>query len=117
MITLYGLKNCDTCRKARKWLDTNDVEHSFRDIREDGVGEDQIKGWVAALGWETVLNRRSTTWRGLSDSDREGMNDGRAVTLMAAHPTLIKRPVIEAGSTTLIGFTKDTEAAVKAAAG
>ena len=115
MIALYGLKNCDTCRKARKWLAANGVEYRFHDIRADGVTRKQIESWVGELGWETVLNRRSTTWRGLSDADRERLDDSRATALMAQHPTLIKRPVIETGASTLIGFTKETENAVEAA--
>ena len=112
MIKLYGLKNCDTCRKAQKWLAAKGVEHTFYDVRADGLSHQQIEGWVKELGWETVLNRRSTTWRGLSDADRDGLDDGRAVELMKAHPTLIKRPVIETGTTTMVGFAQATEKAL-----
>ncbi len=112
MITLYGLKNCDTCRKARKWLSDNAVEYRFHDIRADGLSREQIEGWIGQLGRETVLNRRSTTWRGLSDADRDGLDDGHAAALMAAHPTLIKRPVIETGASTLVGFSMDAERAL-----
>ena len=112
MITLYGLKNCDSCAKARKWLAANDVDYSFHDVRADGLTRRQIEGWVGELGWETVLNRRSTTWRGLSQADRDGLDDVRAVALMVDHPTLIKRPVIETGAATLIGFTEQTQKAL-----
>ncbi len=112
MITLYGLKNCDSCAKARKWLAANDVEHSFHDVRADGLTRQQIEGWVGELGWETVLNRRSTTWRGLLAQDKDGLDDGRAVALMVDHPTLIKRPVIETAAATLIGFTEETQKAL-----
>ena len=112
MIKLYGLKNCDSCAKARKWLATNGIDYNFHDVRADGLTRHQIEGWVRELGWETVLNRRSTTWRGLSEQDRDGLDDGRAVGLMVDHPTLIKRPVIETGAATLVGFTQETEKAL-----
>jgi Spx/MgsR family transcriptional regulator len=117
VLTLYGLKNCETCRKAQKWLSAKDIDYRFFDIRADGLTQDRIEDWVAALGWEVVLNRRSTTWRGLSEGEREGLDDAKTTALMAAHPTLIKRPVIEANGATLIGFNKDTENAIEAAAG
>lgn len=110
MITLYGLKNCDTCRKALKWLDAQGIAHRFHDIRADGLGPDQISAWTSALGWEAVLNRRSTTWRQLGEAERAGLDEARAVALMAAHPTLIKRPVIDTDGGFLVGFTKETEA-------
>lgn len=116
MIVVYGLKNCDTCRKALKWLDAKGIAHRLLDVRDDGVAADQISAWTSALGWETVLNRRSTTWRQIPESEREGLNEDRAVALMAKHPTLIKRPVIDTGRTFLVGFTKDTEAALSALA-
>ncbi len=116
MITLYGLKNCDTCRKAMKWLAAKGIEHRLHDVRADGVTSDQISAWTSALGWEAVLNRRSTTWRQIPEADRAGLDEARAVALMAAHPTLIKRPVIDTGTKTLVGFTKDTEAALSGGA-
>jgi arsenate reductase len=115
LITLYGLKNCDTCRKALKWLAGQGIEHRFHDIRADGLGADQIAAWAGALGWEAVLNRRSTTWRQIPEAERADLDEAGAVALMAAHPTLIKRPVIETGAATLVGFTKDTEAALAGA--
>jgi arsenate reductase len=105
LITVYGLKNCDTCRAALKWLDSQPIAHRFHDIRADGLTAPTISTWVAVLGWEGVLNRRSTTWRALADKDRDNLNDKRAVALMAAHPTLVKRPVIEAGKALSVGFT------------
>lgn len=117
MITLYGLKNCDTCRKARKWLDAEGIAHRFLDVRADGVTGDEISVWTSALGWEAVLNGRSTTWRQIPEAEREGLNEARAVALMAKNPTLIKRPVIDTGSKILVGFTKATEAALKETAG
>jgi len=112
VITLYGLKNCDTCRKAMKWLAAKGIAHRLHDVRADGVTDDQISAWTSALGWEALLNRRSTTWRQIPEAEREGLDEARAVALMAKHPTLIKRPVIDTGSKTLVGFTKDTEAAL-----
>ena len=116
MITLYGLKNCDTCRKARKWMASQGIEHRFFDIRADGLDRARIKAWAGALGWEALLNRRSTTWRRIPEASSAGLNEARAVALMAAHPTLIKRPVVETGAVTLVGFTKDTQAALSGAA-
>lgn len=112
LITLYGLKNCDTCRKALKWLAAKGIDHRFHDIRADGIEGQRIEAWVNALGLDSVLNRRSTTWRQIPEAERADLDTVRAVTLMTTHPTLIKRPVIETGSATLVGFTKDTEAAL-----
>ena len=115
MITLYGLKNCDTCRKARKWLEAEGIEHEFHDFRSDGLDGETLAAWVAALGWETLLNRRGTTWRNLPETDREDLTSDHATALMLQHPTLIKRPVFAAGDTTLVGFTKVEQDALKAA--
>ena len=104
MITVYGIKNCDTCRKALKWLIAEGLAHRFHDVRKDGVSEDAIQGWIDAAGWETLLNKRGTTWRGLDDADKDGVNAANAAALMAAHPALIKRPVFETGGQVVIGF-------------
>lgn len=104
MISVFGLKNCDTCRKARRWLDENGIEHSFRDVRADGVSAEEIAKWADAAGWETLLNRRGTTWRGLDDADKAVTGSDGAVALMAQHPALIKRPVFVTGSGVLVGF-------------
>lgn len=103
MLTLYGLKNCDTCRKARKWLDANGLDYRFRDVRADGVTQAQIRAWVEQVGWEVLLNRRGTTWRQLPDADKP-IDSAAAIDLMAWHPTLIKRPVLEAGNRVLVSF-------------
>jgi len=110
MITVYGLKNCDTCRKALKWLDAEGLEHRFHDLRKDGVGEDAIGRWIAACGWETVLNKRGTTWRGLPGADREAAGEATAAALMKAHPALIKRPVFEVDGRVVIGFKDEQKA-------
>ena len=113
-INVYGLKNCDTCRKIRKELDAAKVAYDFHDVREDGVTKAQVSRWAQKAGWEKMLNKASTTWRGLSDADKTGVTQAKAIALMAANPTLIKRPVIERGDTEVyVGWTKDVAAAVK----
>jgi Spx/MgsR family transcriptional regulator len=104
-ITLYGLKNCDTCRTALKDLKAAGVEHTFVDMRADGVGADQIAGWAGRAGWDVLLNRRGTTWRGLGDDDKADLDEAKAVRLMAQHPALIKRPVIESGGSVAVGYS------------
>jgi len=117
MLTVYGLKNCDTCRKARKWLDSKGIEHSFRDVRADGVSEKEIARWAKAAGAEALLNRRGTTWRGLAAAEQARAENGGAVALMAAHPALIKRPVFEAGGEVVIGFGAAEQKALAKIAG
>ncbi len=109
MLTVYGLKNCDTCRKALKWLDGQGIEHSFVDLRANPVGEDRIAAWEDAVGWEVLLNRRGTTWRGLPDSDKDPIDKASAIALMAAHPALMKRPIFEKADTVMVGFKTDTQ--------
>ena len=92
MITIYGLKNCDSCRKAKAWLEAGDHEVSLHDLRDDGVAAADLEDWLVRLGWERLLNRRSTTWRGLPPAEKEGLDSAAAKRLMLAHPTLIKRP-------------------------
>jgi len=104
MTTLYGIKNCDTVRKARKWLDAQNIEFTFHDVRSDGLNKEDVCNWVEAVGWETLINRRGTTWRQLPDADKEGVNENRAISLMLAQPTLIKRPVLVLSKSTHVGF-------------
>ena len=113
MITVYGIKNCDTCRKALKWLAAEGIEHRFHDFRVDGLDPASLSSWVAAAGWEKLLNRRGTTWRNLSDSEKDGVDEARAKALMEDNPTLIKRPVFEAGGQVLVGFSDAAQAALK----
>ncbi len=113
MITVYGIKNCDTCRKALKWLQAEELEHSFHDFRADGLDEASLRGWVAELGWETLLNRRGTTWRKLPEAERENLGEADAVRLMLANPTLIKRPVFDTGGARLVGFTDREQTALE----
>lgn len=112
MITLYGLKNCDTCRKALKALKTSGVDVSFHDVRDDGVNAAQIQNWIDAIGYETLLNTRSTTWRGLDAQDKEAIDAAKAHGLMLTHPTLIKRPVIEKDGAIFVGWAKQTQQAL-----
>jgi arsenate reductase (glutaredoxin) len=103
--TLYGIKNCDTMKKARAWLDSHGVAYSFHDYKSEGIAKDKLKGWSDELGWETLLNRAGTTFRKLPDSDREGLNERKALALMLAQPSMIKRPVLElSGGKLLVGF-------------
>lgn len=105
-ITLYGLKNCDTCRKALKDLTAAGMAHAFVDMRSDGVTRELIAAWVGEIGWEFLLNRRGTTWRRLSDAEKADIDEAGAIDLMAVHRALIKRPVVEHGGAVTIGFTE-----------
>ena len=102
MVTVYGLRNCDACRRALKGL--VGTEHRFHDLRADGLEPALLSRWIRELGWEALLNRRSTTWRGLAEDDRSGLDAAKAEALMLAHPTLVKRPVIDDGETVRIGL-------------
>ncbi|RED49828.1 ArsC family reductase [Aestuariispira insulae] len=102
--TLYGLKNCDTCRKARKWLDAEGIDHQFHDVRADGLDRATVAAWAGALGWGALLNRRGTTWRGLSEDVKAGVDEAIAIDLMTEHPALIKRPVFDINGTLGLGF-------------
>lgn len=111
---VYGLKNCDTCKKVRKELDAAKVAYEFHDFRDEGVTKAQVTRWVKKAGWEAMLNKSSTTWRALSDADRTGLAEAKAIALMAANPALIKRPLITRGDTEVfVGWAKDVAAAVK----
>jgi len=104
MLILYGIKNCDTVKKARRWLEDHGVEYQFHDFRQDGLDKKQLTSWVETSGWETIVNKRSTTWRNLSDKDKEITTDSQAINLLLANPTLIKRPITQNNKTLLIGF-------------
>jgi arsenate reductase len=105
MTTLYGISNCDSVRKARIWLSSHDVDYQFHDFRQDGLSLKQLKTWAHVVGWETLLNRRSQTWRKLADKDKTNLTEARALKLMQAEPTLIKRPVLEVKKRVHVGFT------------
>jgi arsenate reductase len=102
--TIYGIKNCDTMKKARAWLDGHGVDYSFHDYKTEGIAKDKLKHWCDDLGWETLLNRAGTTFRKLPDSDKEDLNERKAIALMLAQPSMIKRPVLELGAKILAGF-------------
>ncbi|MBX3240161.1 MAG: ArsC family reductase [Chitinophagaceae bacterium] len=105
MITVYGIKTCDTTRKAMVWLKKRGLDFQFHDFREDGVDRKKLEQWSAKLGWEVILNKKSTTWRGLSPGEQAAVTDAKtAVAAMLEHPTLIKRPVIEDKQHLLAGF-------------
>lgn len=104
MVELYGIKTCDTVRKARAWLDARKVAYTFHDFKAEGAAPERLAAWVGEVGWETLLNRAGTTFRRLPDADKTGLDEARALALMAAHPTLIKRPVVEGAGRLLVGF-------------
>jgi arsenate reductase (glutaredoxin) len=109
-ITIYGIKNCDTMKKARAWLDSHGVKYAFHDYKSGGVAKDRLKSWSDEVGWQTLLNRAGTTFRKLPDADKEGLNEKKALALMLAQPSMIKRPVLEAGGKLLVGFTPEAYA-------
>ncbi|QMW23933.1 ArsC family reductase [Sandaracinobacteroides saxicola] len=104
MITMYGIPNCDTVKKARAALDAAGVPHRFHDYRKAGIDAARLRGWVDVLGWEAVLNRAGTTFRKLDAAAREGLDADRAVALMLAQPSMIKRPIVEAGGRLILGY-------------
>ena len=104
MITVYGIKNCDTCRKALKWLEAGGIEHCFHDFRKDGLAETQVAAWLEDVGAAVLLNKRGTTWRDLPDAEKDSVDAGKAEALIVANPTLVKRPVFEGAGTLLVGF-------------
>jgi len=110
---LYGIKNCDTVKKARKWLEQAGLDYQFHDFRADGLNEQQLADWCGALGWEALLNRRSTSWRQLDDADKTDLDEARAKTLMLANPTLIKRPVLTTDAATMVGFKAEQYESLK----
>ena len=113
-VTIYGIKNCDTMKKARAWLDAAGVKYSFHDYKTAGIDKAHLERWSKDAGWETLLNRAGTTFRKLPDTDKEGLTAAKAIKLMIEQPSMIKRPVLEAGKTLLVGFKpEDYKAAFK----
>ena len=102
--TIYGIKNCDTMKKARAWLDKHRVAYDFHDYKSEGIDRKRLEGWAKEVGWETLLNRAGTTFRKLPDADRENMTAKKAVALMLAQPSMIKRPVLDHGGHLVVGF-------------
>lgn len=111
-VTLYGIPNCDTVKKARAWLDARGVAYAFHDYKKAGADAAQIARWCAAAGWEKVLNRAGTTFRKLPDTHKQGLDAAKAAALMAANPSCIKRPLVEHPGGLLVGFNADEWAAV-----
>jgi arsenate reductase len=105
MTTLYGISNCDTVRKARKWLEAHHVDYAFHDFRKDGVPRRLLQGWIDEFGWEVLLNRRGATWRNLPEADRQDIDTRKALELMQRHPAIIKRPVLDTGKQRHVGFS------------
>ena len=103
-ITIYGIKNCDTMKKARAFLDAKGVAYDFHDYKAAGAAPEKLKAWAKQVGWEKLLNKAGTTFRKLPDADKEGLTEAKALALMAAQPSLIKRPVLEAGGGVVVGF-------------
>ncbi len=104
-ITLYGIKNCDTMKSARRWLDQHGVDYAFHDYKSAGIARAKLEGWAKKAGWETLINRAGTTFKKLSDKDKEGLTEKKALGLMLAQPSMIKRPVLELdGGRLLVGF-------------
>jgi arsenate reductase len=113
-ITIYGIKNCDTMKKARAFLDKRGVAYGFHDYKTQGIERSKLEGWAKKAGWETLLNRAGTTFRKLPDQDKAGLTEKRAIALMLAQPSMIKRPVLEAGGgRILVGFKPDDYSALK----
>src|SRR6202163_4182428 len=107
-VTIYGIKNSDTMKKARAWLDGRGVAYGFHDYKTAGTSKKQLKRWSDDVGWGTLLNRAGTTFRKLPDADKEGLNERKAIALMLAQPSMIKRPVLEQGGKLLVGFKPET---------
>jgi arsenate reductase len=103
-ITIYGIKNCDTMKKARAWLDSHGVVYAFHDYRTAGIDRARLEGWAKIVGWETLLNRAGTTFRKLPDADKQGLDGAKAMVLMLREPSMIKRPVLDLGGKLLVGF-------------
>ena len=107
MTTLYGIPSCDTVKKARVWLDGRGIAYDFHDYKKVGIDEARLRFWVDELGWETVLNRAGTTFRKLPEADRQDLDADKAVALMLAQPSMIKRPVLDLGERRVVGFKPD----------
>jgi arsenate reductase len=104
MVTIYGIKNCDTMKKARSWLESKKVAHAFHDYKAAGIDKATLEGWVKNVGWQVLINRAGTTFRKLPDADKEDITEKKAVALMLAQPSLIKRPVLDAKGRLTVGF-------------
>jgi arsenate reductase len=106
--TIYGIKNCETMKKARAWLDAHRIAYEFHDYKSEGIDRKRLEGWAKRVGWESLLNRSGTTFRKLPEKDKQGLTAARAIALMLEQPSMIKRPVLEVGSKLVVGFKPDT---------
>ena len=104
MTTLYGIKNCETMKKARAWLTAHKIEYEFHDYKIAGIDKAKLREWIGEVGWEILLNRAGTSFRKLSDADRANLTEAKAIRLMLANPSLIKRPVLDKGGALTVGF-------------
>jgi arsenate reductase (glutaredoxin) len=116
-VTIYGIKNCDTMKKARAWLDGHGVAYDFHDYKAEGAPKDKLKAWCDELGWEALLNRAGTTFRKLPEADKVALNERKAIALMLEQPSMIKRPVLESGAKLLVGFKPEIYAKEVAGSG
>lgn len=107
MIKVYGIRNCDTMKKAFAWLTENGIAYEFIDYKKAGIAAAQLPDWKARAGWETLLNRRGLMWKKLTDAERADVDEAKAVALMAQYPSLIKRPVLDTGERLVVGFTPE----------
>ncbi len=107
-VTIYGIKNCDTMKKARAWLDGRGVDYAFHDYKTQGVARDVLQKWEKSVGWEVLLNRAGTTFRKLADADKANLGATKAIVLMLAQPSMIKRPVLAIGDRLIVGFRPET---------
>ena len=110
MITIHGIKNCDTMKKARAWLDAHGTPYLFHDYKTQGIAEATLRAWVAEHGWQRLLNAAGTTFRKLPEAERENLTEARAIALMLAQPSMIKRPVLDLGGRSLVGFSPESYA-------
>ncbi|MCT7358405.1 ArsC family reductase [Thalassolituus sp. 59MF3M-4] len=105
MVTMYGIKNCDTIKKARKWLEDAGVDYQFHDYKKDGLSAELLDGWIRELGYEALLNKRGTTWRKLPDDIKDNIDEQSARAVMLDNPSIIKRPLLDTGSAKVLGFS------------
>jgi len=112
-LTIYGIKNCDTMKKARAWLEAHDLACEFHDYKVAGIDRAKLEKWASAVGWEVLLNRAGTTFRKLPESAKTGLTEARAITLMLEQPSMIKRPVLERGRMLLVGFSEQRYSAIR----
>ena len=113
-VTIYGIPNCDTVKKARKWLDAKGIAYTFHDYKKEGADPAKLAAWSAHFGWDKVLNRAGTTFRKLPDAEKDGLDEAKAIALMTAQPSMIKRPVVEYPGGLLLGFREaEWEAALR----